>query len=405
MDSSPIDWAYHLIGLDSCSVIEVTRRTPLLPKDRSIFHVSYSPSGGAGSIAKLLADAQAQLGYKSRLITASPSSISQLPSKHPIVAFATLIDQMVVARPSSGLITTVRSRFNTISRQLFEDGAVINLHWLPGAVSDRVVETLADSHGDVFWTLHDMRPLTGGCHFSEGCKGYEAFCGTCPAVRRPFQRLVQNSLEAKLLNLTPSSLTFIAPSNGIRELATRSAIGNRSRVVFIPNPLTDTLTGSLDQKSGGLRSGFMFVAADVDEKRKGLDLALEWWNLDTTDRSAGLTIVGRGSQKYSNESMNVLGTGELSNQALAKLFASKKTLLFASREDNAPGVISEALSQGMLVACLNSSILQWLELDGVPLLPSPHADVPSDFEARRQAFLEQRESGSVAVEYLQAYSR
>jgi glycosyltransferase involved in cell wall biosynthesis len=34
----------------------------------------------------------------------------------------------------------------------------------------------------IVWTLHDMNPMTGGCHYSFGCDKYKATCESCPQL-------------------------------------------------------------------------------------------------------------------------------------------------------------------------------------------------------------------------------
>ena len=51
---------------------------------------------------------------------------------------------------------------------------VIHLHWINGGFLD--ISTIAKFNKPVFWTLHDIWPLTGGCHYSGECNKYENEC-------------------------------------------------------------------------------------------------------------------------------------------------------------------------------------------------------------------------------------
>ena len=53
--------------------------------------------------------------------------------------------------------------------------SVINLHWVAGGFLQ--IETLAKFGKPIVWTLHDMWPFTGGCHYSQGCDRYISACG------------------------------------------------------------------------------------------------------------------------------------------------------------------------------------------------------------------------------------
>ena len=57
---------------------------------------------------------------------------------------------------------------------------VINLHWINEAFVQ--IETLTKFNCPLVWTLHDMWPLTGGCHYNGECTRYVESCGTCPQL-------------------------------------------------------------------------------------------------------------------------------------------------------------------------------------------------------------------------------
>jgi hypothetical protein len=46
---------------------------------------------------------------------------------------------------------------------------VVNLHWIAHLVDYQAFFGAVPQHTPVVWTLHDMNPFTGGCHYDEGC--------------------------------------------------------------------------------------------------------------------------------------------------------------------------------------------------------------------------------------------
>ena len=52
---------------------------------------------------------------------------------------------------------------------------VINYHWTGGFLFNK--QYLNSSK--VYWTLHDMNPFTGGCHYNNTCRQFEANCEEC----------------------------------------------------------------------------------------------------------------------------------------------------------------------------------------------------------------------------------
>jgi glycosyltransferase involved in cell wall biosynthesis len=66
-----------------------------------------------------------------------------------------------------------------IARQLPE-ADIYHLHWTSDFVD--LPALIQSIHKPIIWTLHDMWPFTGGCHYSSGCNRYEDKCGTCPQL-------------------------------------------------------------------------------------------------------------------------------------------------------------------------------------------------------------------------------
>ena len=70
------------------------------------------------------------------------------------------------------------NQFDRQVEQLAPD--ILNLHWVSGGFVP--IEALAQFQQPLVWTLHDMWPMTGGCHYSHGCDRYQKACGRCPQL-------------------------------------------------------------------------------------------------------------------------------------------------------------------------------------------------------------------------------
>jgi len=57
---------------------------------------------------------------------------------------------------------------------------VLNFHWVTEFQSPESIGGLLKLDKLVVWTLHDQRPMTGGCHYSAGCGRYAEGCLPCP---------------------------------------------------------------------------------------------------------------------------------------------------------------------------------------------------------------------------------
>jgi glycosyltransferase involved in cell wall biosynthesis len=373
-----------------------------------ITHLSYSSAGGAGSIASKLVAAQQELGYQSRLVTASNKSLSADPLGDPVQTLAAVIDQFVLAKKSSELISVFRGKISRLSREIRNQGHVVHLHWLPGAISMTLLAELSKNSVRTVWTLHDYRPLTGACHYPQGCNGFESGCTSCPQVRPLARQIIATNQSTNLMGLSELEVDFVAPSSGLFEAAQRSQIGAAQSVHLIPNPVSVAQPGaSIARREHAQARGFLFVAANVNEARKGLEATMDWWSRNRRDEEV-LKIVGKGSQKLSNSTIGVLGLGELTQGELAVQYQSAAALVFSSSEDNAPGVLAEAAYFGLPTICLDPQMAVWLEADGFPL--SQLDEVRRGANAGQlepqidySEFLLQRRPEVVARKYLELY--
>ncbi len=57
---------------------------------------------------------------------------------------------------------------------------IYHLHWISGFVDLPAV--FKNLNKPVVWTLHDMFPFTGGCHYNSGCENYLKHCNNCPQL-------------------------------------------------------------------------------------------------------------------------------------------------------------------------------------------------------------------------------
>jgi hypothetical protein len=59
---------------------------------------------------------------------------------------------------------------------------LLHLHWIADFVDYAAFFTSLPRKMPVVWTLHDMAPFTGGCHWSQGCPKFAQECGACPQL-------------------------------------------------------------------------------------------------------------------------------------------------------------------------------------------------------------------------------
>ncbi|WP_373535201.1 glycosyltransferase family 4 protein [Microcoleus sp.] len=113
---------------------------------------------------------------------------------------------------------------------------IINLHWVCGGYLQ--VESIPKFKKPIVWTLHDMWPFTGGCHYSEDCDRYTQSCGSCPQLHSvkagDMSRWVW---QRKAKAWKDFELTLVTPSKWLAKCVEASSLFRDRQVVVIPNGL------------------------------------------------------------------------------------------------------------------------------------------------------------------------
>ncbi|SDF50495.1 Glycosyltransferase involved in cell wall bisynthesis [Salipiger thiooxidans] len=119
-----------------------------------------------------------------------------------------------------------------IPRQV-RDADIVHLHWLnTAAFVPPFVEKLSVP---TVWTLHDMWPMTGGCHYALDCRRFETTCGACPRLSSSRERDLSTFLQARLKRRVGGKVHVAAISEWIALEARASAVLRECPITVIPN--------------------------------------------------------------------------------------------------------------------------------------------------------------------------
>lgn len=110
---------------------------------------------------------------------------------------------------------------------------IVNMHWVCNGFLK--VETLPKLKKPLVWTLQDMWPFTGGCHYAETCDGYQKTCGQCPQLNSQKESDLSRKIwQRKQKAWQDINLTIVTPSQWMADCVRESSLFGHRRVEVIP---------------------------------------------------------------------------------------------------------------------------------------------------------------------------
>ncbi len=130
------------------------------------------------------------------------------------------------------------SFIDKLQLNLFRSYDLLHLHWVSsGLLSNRVLQKVKMP---LVWTLNDMWPMTGGCHYSGNCNKYLQSCGECPVLNsnNAFDISYTNMINRKKA-LKDKKIVIVGQSTWISNAAKKSSIFENYDIRTIGN-IVDT---------------------------------------------------------------------------------------------------------------------------------------------------------------------
>jgi glycosyltransferase involved in cell wall biosynthesis len=234
---------------------------------------------------------------------------------------------------------------------------IVQFHWVGrGMVPIRELTKLRDYA--LLWTLRDMWPLTGGCHYSGECTKYLTGCGACPQLGSTSENDISRwQWRAKQKHWRDLPITYVALSNWLAREARRSPLVAGNEVARLPNGIDVNRFQPSDKAAARaawdlpsdrqiILFGAMHALADprkgfsylVDALRR---LAAQGWG----ERA---TAVVFGADRIEGDfGIPVRFLGEIKNDsALAQLYSAADVMVTPSLYENAAKTVMEALACG-----------------------------------------------------------
>jgi len=336
-----------------------------------VLHLSYSDlGGGAARGAYQQHKALQAMGINSQMLVLQKLSTDDSvlgPSEKATDIVLSSMRPIFDRRPLSSYKLQKKYTFSPAISPLFElrkiheiNPDVINLHWINKGLMR--IESLKKLQKPLVWTLRDMWPITGGCHYTEGCDRFQQQCGACPQLEstnpRDLSHQIWSRKDRSWKNLR---LYLVAVSQWMKECALQSSLLHQYPIEVISSTI-DTNTFiirdkliarklfNLDQNKRYL----LFTTLDPKDKRKGLNLLLEALPyLDHLNIQYQLEIIVIGSDTFDHgKTINIpvrcLGKF-VDDLSLSLVYNAVDITIVPSIQDACPKTALESLACGVPV--------------------------------------------------------
>lgn len=329
-------------------------------------------TGGAAIAANRLMHALWHIGAEAKMLVRDRSTratnVVSLP-KSPMLRVRFVAERAQIFLENKlhkhRLFEVDTASFGTDITQLpeFKEADVVHLHWInQGFLSLSDIAKILRSGKPLVWTLHDMWPCTGICHYSQGCGRWMQGCGQCPILLKGSARdLSYRTYLKKQQTYAAGRIHFVACSDWLAQIAQQAPLLAGHPVESIPNAIdthvyspAEKLTARRHLGLPGDKTVLLFVAYKATDPIKGIKHFREALNHLQEQNPAlignlHVVVVGREATSLRDSFPCPATTFEYvsDERTLRDLYNAANLLMMPTLQDNLPNTIVEAMACGL----------------------------------------------------------
>jgi glycosyltransferase involved in cell wall biosynthesis len=115
----------------------------------------------------------------------------------------------------------------------YKDADIIHLHWINGGFVN--IKHLSKIYKPIVWTMRDMWPMTGGCHYSMECERYKMGCGNCKQLNSNSNYDLSKFVLNRKKKYLPNDMKLVGISHWLSDKAKESELFSSFSIQTIYN--------------------------------------------------------------------------------------------------------------------------------------------------------------------------
>jgi glycosyltransferase involved in cell wall biosynthesis len=243
---------------------------------------------------------------------------------------------------------------------IFNWADIIHLHWINHGFID--ISEINKWDKPVIWTIRDMWPFTGGCHYSFDCNKYITGCGKCDHLKSKLKNDLSFFMNKYKKNVfSKSNIKWVAVSSWLATKAISSNILKNNEISIIHSGIDSSNYFIVEKKIARLKFNFpidrkilLIGATNINDKYKGFYFIKKIIN----EIKDNVLVVSFGNGKIEQNDFihEVVNIGYIDNSKDLNLLYNSADIFIAPSICEAFGkTFAEAQSCGLPVLCFNNT--------------------------------------------------
>jgi glycosyltransferase involved in cell wall biosynthesis len=252
--------------------------------------------------------------------------------------------------------------YDFLRLEAYRNADVIHFHWINGGLVN--LKLFNDITKPIIWTIRDMWPFTGGCHYSLDCNRYLSECGSCFYLNSNKEKdLATYLFNRKKRIIEKNSVEVVGISNWISNEAKRSKILGGENISTIFNNIDTDVFRPYDkiETRRALKIDFdktIILVGAINSKNtwKGFKFLKDALNRLDAEKYKVLTFGKIKSNDFNQIDLQITNLGLINDDVLlAKVYSLSDVYLTTAIQEAFGKTVVESMACGTPVVCFDNS--------------------------------------------------